>query len=184
MPEQRPEPPACRGWPMWERGLGVFRYHGTNSPRLTCRSTRRTAFSSTTTRTRISVRPDGREADPALSDVDGADRRRHDQDADGVGKPACLYWTFGANITGNGDVTTTTARSKIRSILFGFVWKNNPGLNDRINGDKYYDQTSPPATMEDLADRNYRESGKVGNVRLSFEHSSGRRECGVLRRGR
>ncbi len=61
------------------------------------------------------------------------------------------YWTFGANITGAASYNDNSAIKDTKR-LFGFIWKNNPGPNDHINGDKYYDLTSPPATMEDFAD--------------------------------
>jgi prepilin-type processing-associated H-X9-DG protein len=56
-----------------------------------------------------------------------------------------FYWTFG--------VVNDTSTNLDTKHLFGFIWKTSPGLNERINGDKYFDQASPgrPADMDVFA---------------------------------
>jgi prepilin-type N-terminal cleavage/methylation domain-containing protein/prepilin-type processing-associated H-X9-DG protein len=58
-----------------------------------------------------------------------------------------LYWTYEAiNGPAGGTAYVQNDASTIKDTkhLFGFVWKNEPGVNDRINGDKNYDQTQSP----------------------------------------
>jgi len=64
--------------------------------------------------------------------------------------------------------------------LFGFVWKNHPGIYDRINGDKNYDHQQPPeqvnASNPQLAFSNvtnyetygYPSSNHPGGVNVAF----------------
>lgn len=83
------------------------------------------------------------------------------------------YWTFGPNdSTGSSDSSTI----KDTKHIFGFIWKSAPGTNDRINGDKYYDQATPgpPATMDVFADATkyesygYPSSAHPGGVNVAF----------------
>lgn len=56
-----------------------------------------------------------------------------------------FYWTYGSD---NDNSTIKDTKH-----LFGFIWKMTVGSFDRINGDRYYDQTTPgrPATMDAFA---------------------------------
>lgn len=82
------------------------------------------------------------------------------------------YWTYGVNTDGPSNPIADTKR------LFGFIWKNNPGTEDRINGDKYYDKlANPPASMEEFADETkqatyetygYPSSAHPGGVNVAF----------------
>jgi prepilin-type N-terminal cleavage/methylation domain-containing protein len=57
-----------------------------------------------------------------------------------------LYWTYEAVPGAAGNATyaqNDSSTIKDTKHLFGFIWKNEPGVNDRINGDKNYDQPSP-----------------------------------------
>jgi hypothetical protein len=57
-----------------------------------------------------------------------------------------LFWTYEAvpGAAGNAAYAQNDSSTiKDTKHLFGFVWKNGPGVNDRINGDKNYDQPSP-----------------------------------------
>jgi prepilin-type N-terminal cleavage/methylation domain-containing protein len=58
-----------------------------------------------------------------------------------------IYWTYEA-VPGSAG-TSTYAQNDSSSIkdckhLFGFVWKNNPSVTERINGDKNYDKKQAP----------------------------------------
>jgi prepilin-type processing-associated H-X9-DG protein len=55
-----------------------------------------------------------------------------------------LYWCFEPLQTTNGYVQNDASTVPDTKHVFGFVWKNNPGVNDRINGDKNYDKVKPP----------------------------------------
>jgi prepilin-type processing-associated H-X9-DG protein len=58
-----------------------------------------------------------------------------------------IYWTFGIEQPAGAAGYFQPVNSNIRDAkhLFGFVWKNQPSQYDRINGDKFYDQPSPPS---------------------------------------
>jgi prepilin-type N-terminal cleavage/methylation domain-containing protein/prepilin-type processing-associated H-X9-DG protein len=78
------------------------------------------------------------------------------------------FWTYG--------LKNDSSQIKDTKHLFGFIWKSNPGQNDRVNGDKYYDLTNPgpPATMEDFADATkyegygYPSSAHPGGVNVAY----------------
>ena len=55
-----------------------------------------------------------------------------------------LYWCFEPISSGTGYVQNDASSVPDTKDLFGFVWKNHPGVNDRINGDKNYDKASSP----------------------------------------
>jgi prepilin-type processing-associated H-X9-DG protein len=55
-----------------------------------------------------------------------------------------LYWCFGPLSTDSGYVQNDAALVPDTKHMFGFVWKNHPGLYDRINGDNNYDKEKPP----------------------------------------
>ena len=117
---------------------------------------------------------DNREGDPAI-------QMSLAQVADGTTKTMLLsenlhiwYWTYGANDSAANSTDSSTIVDTKH--LFGFVWKNNPGQYDRINGDKYYDQPTPglPASMEVFADPTnyetygYPSSAHPGGVNIAF----------------
>lgn len=58
-----------------------------------------------------------------------------------------FFWTYGSGSDGASNPIKDTKH------LFGFIWKRTPSTNERINGDKFYDQTSPgrPSSMDDFA---------------------------------
>ena len=132
---------------------------------------------------------DGREQDPRLQMSLG-----YIQANDGTSKTFMLsenlhawYWSYGRDgetaddsdpdedKDGNQDEQDDVA-SKIRDTkhLFGFVWKNNPLQLERINGDRYFDQGTPPASMVEFADVNKYEpygfpsSSHPGGVNMAF----------------
>jgi prepilin-type N-terminal cleavage/methylation domain-containing protein/prepilin-type processing-associated H-X9-DG protein len=58
-----------------------------------------------------------------------------------------LYWCYEpVNSTSGtaGYVQNDASTVPDTKSLFGFVWKNHPTVNDRINGDKNYDKATPP----------------------------------------
>jgi hypothetical protein len=56
-----------------------------------------------------------------------------------------LYWCFQPLSTASGYVQNDPAALvPDTKHMFGFVWKNHPGVNDRINGDNNYDKEKPP----------------------------------------
>jgi prepilin-type N-terminal cleavage/methylation domain-containing protein len=87
-----------------------------------------------------------------------------------------FYWSYEAISTANGYVQNDSSTIKDTKHLFGFVWKNEPGVNDRINGDKNYDQPSPgpPADMIAYSDASkyetygYPSSNHPGGVNVAF----------------
>jgi prepilin-type N-terminal cleavage/methylation domain-containing protein len=72
-----------------------------------------------------------------------------------------LSWVYQPTSTTNGYVQNDSSSILDTKHLFGFVWKNHPGVNDRINGDKNYDQPSPgpPADMAAYANTVYETYG-------------------------
>jgi prepilin-type N-terminal cleavage/methylation domain-containing protein/prepilin-type processing-associated H-X9-DG protein len=62
-----------------------------------------------------------------------------------------FYWSYGLN---NDDPSSQIRDTKH---LFGFIWKNvapsdnQPHAIERINGDRYFDQSPPPQTMTEFA---------------------------------
>jgi prepilin-type processing-associated H-X9-DG protein len=56
-----------------------------------------------------------------------------------------LYWCYEPKTgTNGGYVQNDGSQVPDTKDLFGFVWKNHPGVNDRINGDKSYDKAQSP----------------------------------------
>jgi hypothetical protein len=117
---------------------------------------------------------DGREGQPAL-------QMSMSQILDGTTKTMMLsesmhtfYWTFGP--PDGGGLNADNASIKDTKHLFGFIWKNSPGPNERINGDKFYDATSPgpPADMAAFSDPTkyesyaYPSSVHPGGVNIAF----------------
>jgi prepilin-type N-terminal cleavage/methylation domain-containing protein/prepilin-type processing-associated H-X9-DG protein len=87
---------------------------------------------------------DGREKDPKI-------QMSLAQVVDGTTKTLMLsenlhtlYWCFEPTSGTNGYVQNDASQVPDTKNLFGFVWKNSPSANDRINGDKNYDKTNPP----------------------------------------
>jgi prepilin-type N-terminal cleavage/methylation domain-containing protein/prepilin-type processing-associated H-X9-DG protein len=95
-----------------------------------------------------------------------------------------LYWCFepiASTTGGTGYVQNDGSQVPDTKDLFGFVWKNHPTVNDRINGDKNYDKAnspdkvnsanpqlafaSDPATYETYA---YPSSNHPGGVNVAF----------------
>jgi prepilin-type processing-associated H-X9-DG protein len=88
---------------------------------------------------------DGREAHPRL-------KMSLAQVADGTSKTMMLsenlhtiFWSFGIEQPPGAPGYAQPLNSNIPDAkhLFGFVWKNQPGQFERINGDRYYDQPNP-----------------------------------------
>lgn len=120
---------------------------------------------------------DGREGDPKI-------QMSLAQVVDGTTKTLMLseslhtfYWTY-ETVQGT---TTSYAQNDSSTIkdtkhLFGFIWKNQPGTQERINGDKNYDQPSPgaPASMLAFSDASkyesyaYPSSNHPGGVNVAF----------------
>src|SRR5262249_5293294 len=81
------------------------------------------------------------------------------------------YWTFGTGVNDSSTIKDTKR-------LFGFIWKNNPGINHTINGHKYYVRVGPPpANMETFGDETqqsvyesyaYPSSAHPGGVNVAF----------------
>ncbi len=89
---------------------------------------------------------DGREADPKI-------QMSLAQVVDGTTKTLmltenlhALYWCYEPiqSPSGNGYVQNDFSSIADCKQLFGFVWKNHPLVDDRINGDKNYDHQTPP----------------------------------------
>jgi prepilin-type N-terminal cleavage/methylation domain-containing protein/prepilin-type processing-associated H-X9-DG protein len=55
-----------------------------------------------------------------------------------------LYWCYQPLSSANGYVQNDAAWISDAKHLFGFVWKNHPSVNDRINGDNNYDKAQSP----------------------------------------
>jgi prepilin-type N-terminal cleavage/methylation domain-containing protein len=72
-----------------------------------------------------------------------------------------MFWCYEPTSTATGYVQNDSSKIPDTKHLFGFVWKNHPGVNDRINGDKNYDQPSPgpPANMAAYANTAYETYG-------------------------
>jgi prepilin-type N-terminal cleavage/methylation domain-containing protein/prepilin-type processing-associated H-X9-DG protein len=88
---------------------------------------------------------DGREGDPRI-------QMSLAQVIDGTTKTLMLaenlhtlYWCFEPkNAAAGGYEQNDASTVPDTKDLFGFVWKNHPGVYDRINGDKNYDHQTPP----------------------------------------
>jgi prepilin-type N-terminal cleavage/methylation domain-containing protein/prepilin-type processing-associated H-X9-DG protein len=132
---------------------------------------------------------DFRENDPALE-------MSLAQVADGTSKTIMLsenmhawFWSYGANLNTTTQsyeqIDGTTNLIRDTKHLFGFVWKNlrptdsQPSSIERINGDRYFDQNSPPtdmlnpATATDFTNVNYEKYGfpnsaHSGGVNMAF----------------
>ena len=51
-----------------------------------------------------------------------------------------MSWVYEPKTGSTGYVQNDSSKIPDTKHLFGFVWKNEPGVNERINGDKNYDQ--------------------------------------------
>jgi prepilin-type processing-associated H-X9-DG protein len=88
-----------------------------------------------------------------------------------------FYWTYDT-VQGTTTPYAQNDSSTIKDTkhLFGFIWKNQPGPQERINGDKNYDQPSPgaPASMLAFSDASkyesyaYPSSNHPGGVNVAF----------------
>lgn len=126
---------------------------------------------------------DGRESDPKI-------QMSLAQVVDGTTKTLMLsenlhtlYWCYEPVTAPSGSGYAQNDASSVPDTkdVFGFIWKNAPGVNDRINGDKNYDKaTSPdkansanpqlafasdPTTYETYA---YPSSNHPGGVNVAF----------------
>ena len=126
-----------------------------------------------------SVRPTVAKAHPPIADVDGAGRRRHDEDADAFREPA--HFLLDVRTADNdGTYRTTRARSRTPSICSA-----SSGRIRRRARSSGSTATSTTTSRRPARRRPWtlcRASGNVRELRLSVERPSGRRECGVLRR--
>src|SRR6476620_2010834 len=121
---------------------------------------------------------DGREGDPGIQQSLSAIST-----ADGTTKTMMLsenlhtwYWTYG--FTGGASTDSPSNPIVDTKHLLGFIWKQpaNVGVFDRINGDKYYDQTKPgpPADMLAYSDASkyetygYPSSAHSGGVNVAY----------------
>lgn len=120
---------------------------------------------------------DGREGDPkiqmSLSQV---------QTGDGTTRTLMLSenlhamsWVYDPKTSTNGYIQDDSSKIPDTKHLFGFVWKNHPGTNDRINGDKAYDVVGlpQPASMAAFAATTYEtygypSSNHPGGVNVAF----------------
>jgi prepilin-type N-terminal cleavage/methylation domain-containing protein len=120
---------------------------------------------------------DGRELDPKI-------QMSLAQVVDGTTKTLMLsenlhafYWSYEA-VPGTNTAYVQKNASTIKDTkhLFGFIWKNHPTTNERINGDKSYDLPTPgqPADMFAFADNlayesyAYPSSNHPGGVNVAF----------------
>ena len=89
-----------------------------------------------------------------------------------------FFWTFGEPVQNNGVYENSDGQSSPiddAKHLFGFVWKNDRGPIERINGDKYYDLLSsgPPADMVTFSNPSFESyawpsSTHPGGVNVAF----------------
>ena len=93
------------------------------------------------------------------SNVDDANRRRHDEDADAFRKSPYVLLDVRSRRSTAATARTTAARSRMRRLsldLFGRILAVRANIKDydRINGDKFYDKlpAGPPASMETFGD--------------------------------
>jgi prepilin-type N-terminal cleavage/methylation domain-containing protein len=113
---------------------------------------------------------DGRENAPRLQMTMG-----YIQAGDGTSKTMMIsenlhtwYWTYGLDTDDEDGDGRTEEQDDASNILdskhlFGFVWKNptanQPSPIERINGDKYFDQGTPPNNQDEYADDSYESYG-------------------------
>jgi len=85
-----------------------------------------------------------------------------------------FYWCYEPQTSsGGGYVQNDSSSVPDTKHLFGFVWKNHPGTDDRINGDKNYDRKTPPADMAAYGNTAYEtygypSSNHPGGVNVAF----------------
>jgi prepilin-type N-terminal cleavage/methylation domain-containing protein len=116
---------------------------------------------------------DGREGDPKI-------QMSLAQVVDGTTKTLMLSenlhamsWCYQPTSGTNGYVQKDTSAILDTKHLFGFVWKNHPGADERINGDKNYDKKTAPADMVAFANIAYEPYGSPssnhpGGVNVAF----------------
>jgi len=117
---------------------------------------------------------DGREPDPKI-------QMSLAQVVDGTTKTLMLsenlhsmYWCYEPkSSTSGGYVQDDSSKLLDTKHLFGFVWKNHPSADERINGDKNYDKKTPPANQAAFADLAYEgygypSSNHPGGVNVAF----------------
>jgi prepilin-type N-terminal cleavage/methylation domain-containing protein/prepilin-type processing-associated H-X9-DG protein len=83
----------------------------------------------------------------------------------------CYQPTFNPN--GSGYVQKDASSILDTKHLFGFVWKNHPSVDERINGDKNYDKKAAPADQAAYANISYEpygypSSNHPGGVNVAF----------------
>jgi prepilin-type N-terminal cleavage/methylation domain-containing protein/prepilin-type processing-associated H-X9-DG protein len=90
-----------------------------------------------------------------------------------------LYWCYEPISTSTGYVQNDSSKVLDTKHLFGFIWKNHPSTDDRINGDKNYDKkqspesvnpNSPQVAYSDLSYETYAypSSNHPGGVNVAF----------------
>jgi prepilin-type N-terminal cleavage/methylation domain-containing protein/prepilin-type processing-associated H-X9-DG protein len=118
---------------------------------------------------------DGREGDPKI-------QMSLAQVIDGTTKTLMLSenlhtvsWAYEPTTAASGYIQNDSSKIADTKHLFGFIWKNHPGINDRINGDKNYDLPGlpVPASMAAYADTKYEaygypSSNHPGGVNVAF----------------
>jgi prepilin-type processing-associated H-X9-DG protein len=116
---------------------------------------------------------DGRETDPKI-------QMSLAQILDGTTKTLMLsenlhawYWCYDPKSQASGYIQNDGSTIRDTKHLFGFVWKNHPSVDERINGDKNYDKKTPPADQAAYADLSYEgygypSSNHPGGVNVAF----------------
>jgi prepilin-type N-terminal cleavage/methylation domain-containing protein/prepilin-type processing-associated H-X9-DG protein len=66
------------------------------------------------------------------------------------------YYSYGTDAADKDkdqrlDEQDDTSQIRDAKHLFGFIWKNQPGQTERINGDRYFDHAAPPQNMEEFS---------------------------------
>ena len=87
-----------------------------------------------------------------------------------------ISWVYQPKSNTNGYVQNDSSTILDTKHLFGFIWKNHPAVNERINGDKNYELASPgpPADMVAYSDASkyeaygYPSSNHPSGVNVAF----------------
>jgi prepilin-type N-terminal cleavage/methylation domain-containing protein/prepilin-type processing-associated H-X9-DG protein len=84
-----------------------------------------------------------------------------------------MSWVYEPTSTSAGYIQNDSSKILDTKHLFGFVWKNHPGTDDRINGDKNYDHKAAPADMAAYSNTAYEtygypSSNHPGGVNVAF----------------
>ncbi len=118
---------------------------------------------------------DGRELDARLQMSLG-----YIQANDGTSKTIMLsenlhawYWTYDITTSGTQVAGSSSVIDGDPKHLFGFIWKNDPSDIERINGDRYFDQGTPPTSIKVWQDPAYESYGypssaHPGGVNVAF----------------